>query len=228
MLRRLPIMPGTVPTRSDNNVQEITPISPEALVEELADRVAQLPGWVRVAVDGADASRPEELADALVTPLRARGRQTVRVRAQDHLRPAALRFERGRADPDSFYEDWWDADGLAREVLMPLEPGGSGRIRPVRFDARIDRASRTGFETVAPEAILIVSGPLLLGRGLPFELTVHLELGPAALARRTPPEQQWTVPAYERYIDEVDPAAWADVVVRWDDPRHPAVVTRAA
>jgi hypothetical protein len=55
---------------------------------------------------------------------------------------------------------------------------------------------------------------------------VHLSLGPGALARRTPVELAWTLPAYDRYADEVDPAAWADVVVRWDDPRHPALVER--
>src|SRR6185369_9411896 len=100
------------------------------------------------------------------------------------------------------YEDWLDADGLAREVLTPLDDGGSGLIRPVRFDAQADRASRTGFQTVPPETVLVVSGPLLLGRGLPFELTVHMELGAGALARRTPPELQWTLPAYKRYADE--------------------------
>ena len=48
---------------------------------------------------------------------------------------------------------------------------------------------------------------------------------PAALARRTPPDEAWTLPAYERYEDEVDPIGVADVAVRMDDPRHPALVT---
>jgi hypothetical protein len=30
-----------------------------------------------------------------------------------------------------------------------------------------------------------------------------------------------------RYADEVDPAQFADVVVRVDDPRHPALVAQA-
>jgi len=201
-------------------------VTPEGLVVELADRIVALPDWVRVAVDAAEAARPAELADALVAPLRARGRQAVRVRAEDHLRPASLRFERGREDPDSFYDDWLDADGLVREVLAPLDPGGSGRIRPVRFDAAADRASRTDFITAAPESVLLLSGPLLLGRGLPVDLTVHIVLTPAALRRRTPPERQWTLPAYARYAEEVDPASWADVVVHADDPRRPAIVDR--
>jgi hypothetical protein len=70
---------------------------------------------------------------------------------------------------------------------------------------------------------VLVDGCLLLGRGLPFDLTVHLRLSAAALARRTPAEQRWTLPAYARYEAEVDPDRVADVVVRLDDPRHPAI-----
>ena len=79
--------------------------------------------------------RPGPLADALVDPLRVRGHPVVRVRAADQLRPASLRLERGRTDPDSFYDDWLDADGLRREVLDPLGPGGavgSGRCAGTR------------------------------------------------------------------------------------------------
>jgi hypothetical protein len=46
----------------------------------------------------------------------------------------------------------------------------------------------------------------------------------AALERRTAPGDQWTLPAYARYGVEVDPASFADVVVRLDDPRRPAMV----
>jgi hypothetical protein len=69
-----------------------------------------------------------------------------------------------------------------------------------------------------------VSGPLLLGAGLPFDVSVHLELSGAALHRRTDPELRWTLPAYARYGAEVDPASFADVVIRLDDPRRPALV----
>jgi hypothetical protein len=71
--------------------------------------------------------------------------------------------------------------------------------------------------------VTILSGPFLLGRGLPLDLVVHLDLSPAALARRTPEPLAWTLPAYARYTREVNPAALADVVVKLDDPRHPAV-----
>ncbi|GAA3937958.1 uridine kinase [Actinoplanes auranticolor] len=204
----------------------VRPVSIEILVDELADRLAgtAADGRLRVAIDGADAADPAALADALVDPLRARGRPAVRVRTDDFLRPASVRLEFGRTNPDSFYLGWLDEAGLRREVLDPAGPGGSGRVVTRLWDARTDRATREPYRELAPDAVVIVSGPLLLGSGLPFDVTVHLHLSAAALQRRTGPEQHWTLPAFARYGDEVDPAAFADVVVRLDDPRRPAVV----
>ncbi|MCO5994149.1 nucleoside/nucleotide kinase family protein [Actinoallomurus rhizosphaericola] len=202
------------------------PISPSLLVEELADRIATLPeaSWARVAIDGAPPARPGDLADALVDPLRLRGRDVLRVSAGDFLRPASLRFEYGREDPDAFYTDWLDEGGLVREVLGPLDPGGSGRVLPTLWDSAVDRATRASYVTLAPGGVLLLDGALLLGRGLPLDHAVHLSMSRAALARRTGPDEKWTLPAYERYEDETRPALIADVVVRVDDPRHPALI----
>ncbi|TDB79992.1 uridine kinase [Micromonospora sp. KC721] len=217
----------------------VRPISPERLVAELTERVRTAvgpswarpatdggpePGRLRVAVDGPPAAAPDRLADALVDPLRAAGRPVLRIRAEDFLRPASIRYEQGRTNPDAYYEGWTDEAGLRREVLEPAGPGGSGRVLPSLWDAAADRASRAPYVDLPPGAVLLVSGALLLGGGLPFDLTVHLALSPAALARRTEPHLRWTLPAFVRYADEVAPATFADVVVRADDPRHPAVV----
>jgi hypothetical protein len=204
----------------------VRPISPSLLVEELADRIAALPAasWARVAIDGAPPARPNDLADALVDPLRLRGRKVLRVSAGDFLRPASLRFEYGRDDPDAFYTDWLDKGGLIREVLAPLEPGGSGRVLPALWDSTVDRATRASYVTLAAGGVLLLDGALLLGRSLPFDHTVHLSMSPAALARGTDPEQEWTLPAYARYETEAQPTQAAAVVVRVDDPRHPALV----
>jgi hypothetical protein len=138
------------------------------------------------------------------------------------LRPASVRLEHGRTDPNAYYDGWWDLDGLRREVLDRVTD--TGQFLPSLWDARIDRATRADYLSLPPGGVLLVSGPLLLGAGLPFELTVHLHISAAALLRRTRPDDQWTLPAYARYTDEVAPATFADVVVRMDDPRHPAVV----
>ncbi|MBV1855491.1 uridine kinase [Catellatospora tritici] len=202
-------------------------ISPQRLRDGLTERVAGLAeqrDWTRVAVDGAAATAPDELAADLVAPLRARGHAVLHVRTADFLRPASLRLEFGRTNPDSFYEGWVDEAGLRREVLDPTGSGGTGRVLPSLWDAAIDRATRAPYQTLPPGSVVLVSGAFLLGSGLPFELTVHLRASAAALARRTPPEQGWTLPAYARYDEEVAPDTFADVVVSLNDPRHPAIV----
>ncbi|MFD4661226.1 uridine kinase [Kitasatospora sp. NPDC058444] len=210
---------------------QVRPISPDNLAELLADRIAALPGArdrrLRVAVDGAAAARPEALADALVEPLRLRGHPTLRVTASGFLRPASIRLEYGHHDADAFHDLWLDDGALAREVLDPLEPGGSGRVLPSLRDPVTDRSTRAPYTELPPGGVLLLDGALLLGRWLPLELTVHLALGPAALARRTPADQQWTLPAFARYEEETVPAEAADLTVRVDDPRHPALVERS-
>ncbi|MFI5495643.1 uridine kinase [Actinoplanes sp. NPDC051859] len=204
----------------------VRPVSTELLVSELVDRLTGLlPGQrVRVAIDGPDAADPGGLAAALLTPLQARSWPALHISTAGFLRSASLRLEFGRTNPDSYYEGWFDEAGLRREVLDPAGPAGSGRIVTRLWDAARDRAAREPYQELPPDAVVIVSGPLLLGGGLPFDFTVHLALSLGALARRTEPAEQWTLPALARYADEVAPASFADVVVRLDDPRRPALV----
>lgn len=207
----------------------IRPITPERLVAELTDRLVGVPvaGRLRVALDGPPAAAPDRLAEELVDPLRAAGRPVLHVRTADFLRPASVRLEQGRTNPDAYYEGWFDEAGLRREVLDPAGPAGDGDLLPSLWDAATDRASRAGYVHLPPGGVVLVSGPLLLGGALPFDVTVHLVLSTAALRRRTDPDQQWTLPAFTRYAEEVAPASFADVVVRADDPRHPALVEPA-
>ena len=208
---------------------QVRPLTPEALADTVAERTAQLPppegGRLRIAVDGAPAAHPAALADTVADRLRLLGRPVCRVSAEDYLRPASLRLEYGHQDADSYYDGWLDANALFREVFDPLEAGGSGRVLPALRDARADRAVRSAPVAVPDGGVLILDGPLLLGRWFPLDLTVHLHLTAAALARRTPVEQQWTLPAFARYEDEARPTDTADLVVRADDPCRPALVT---
>jgi hypothetical protein len=201
------------------------PISTERLVAELAEELAarNQDGWLRVVLDGASPTRPGELADALIDPIRVLGRPAIRVSAGDFLRAASLRLEHGHYDPDAYYDEWLDTDGLRREVLGPLEPGGSGRILLALRDPHADRAVHSSYVDAPERAVLLLDGELLLGQELPVDYTVHLWLSDAALRRRLPEELHWRLPAYRRYAAEVDPLRSADTAVRVDDPEHPAL-----
>ena len=201
----------------------IRPVSPEVLGAELAERLLATPGLVRVAIDGAPALKPGALASGVSDRLRSAGRFAIAVSTEDFLLPASQRYEFGRTSPEAFYEGWRDINGLRREVL---DAAPDGRALPALWRVDLDRSARASYVDVPPDGVILVSGEFLLGGGLPFELEVHLEASDAALVRRTPADQQWTLPAFTRYRDEVMPSLFADVVVRMEDPRHPALVER--
>lgn len=194
-----------------------------AELTELLDHRAHEP-WTGVAVDGHPEAGTAGLADALVDPLRVRGRQALRVDMYDYLRPASLRLEHGHRDPDSFYREWFDYEGLRREVLRPLEPGGHGRILRALWDAERDRSPRLPRERLAPGGLVLVHGPMLLGRGLGFDIGVHLRLSEKVLGRKVPAEHAWQLPAFRRYEHDHRPELAADFVVRMDTPDRPAIV----
>jgi hypothetical protein len=194
----------------------IRPLSREGVVELVLSR---LDGHRRVAIDGPPPADPGGLAQSLVERLEAVGRKAIHVKSADFLRPASTRLELGRTNPESYYERWVDLGALDREVLSHPE-----RVLPTFWNPSTDRATRAGYVELGPEGIVVLSGDLLLGTGLPLDFAVHLQMSPAAIARRLDPARSWTLPAYERYAAEVDPASFADVVVRMNDPNHPAIV----
>lgn len=226
-------------TRPVSGPRLYRPVTPRLLVTELVARVLGVrpDGWTRVALDGAPAAEPGALADRLADELRERGRAVMRVSAGDFLRPASVRLEHGREDPGSYYDGWLDTAALHREVLRPLDPvgtgpagmgpAGMGKVLPRLWNPTTDRSYRAERVALPPRAVLLLDGPLLLGRKLPLELTVHLALSDGALARRTPQERRWTLAAFDRYRHEVDPERVADIVVRWDHPDNPAISATA-
>lgn len=219
-------------------------MTPAALVELLAGRLADLPDRARVLVDGGVLSDPAEpvapvppgaggasdvvaadphrLADALVAPLAVLGRPVLRVRAESYWRDAALRLEHGRTDLESF-AGWVDTPALRRELLEPLGPDGDGPWLPSLRDPVTNRSTHQVRRPAPPRALLVLSGQLLATADLPVELTVHLVASPAALARWLPASLSWTIPAHERHARD-GAAERADVVVRVEHPDRPAVL----
>ncbi|MET9608927.1 uridine kinase [Streptomyces sp. NPDC006512] len=207
---------------------QLEAITWQRLAERLADHLDG-PGtapeqgtWQRIGIDGAPAAGTGVLAGRLADALRLRGRSVLVVSAEGFLRPASLRFEYGRQDVDSYLGGWYDTGALWREVFGPTDPGGSGRVLPDLWDPVTDRATRSPYVELAPGSAVIVHGPLLMGHWFPFDLGVHISLSPAALARRTEESARWTLPAFARYARETGPAEAADVLVKADDPGHPA------
>ena len=73
---------------------------------------------------------------------------------------------------------------------------------------------------------MVVDGPYLLRWELAggLDVAVHLLTSAGALRRRFPDPDDPRPGAWARYVDECDPAARADLVVRHDHPGRPALL----
>lgn len=203
----------------------IEPTTPAGVADAVTALVLARSGRTRVVLDGPPPADPAALAAEVAARLRVAGRVAVPVLAADFLRPASVRLEYGRDDPDEFLDGWLDEGALRREVLDPAAPGGSGRVLPRLWNARTDRAHRAGYEQLPDDGVVLLAGALLLGRGLPVDIVVHLRMGERALARLLPEAEHWTLPAYARYTIERSPEKEADLVVLSDHPTRPALQT---
>lgn len=195
-----------------------TAITPDGLIDLVAERATGLPGYAAIAVDGADAAEPVSFARTVAERLRTGGRPAEVVSLHDFVRPASLRLEYDRESEFSYRTAWFDYEALTREVLAPLHR--EGRWLPALWDERADRSARARIRTAAEGTVLLVAGPMLLGRGLAFDLTVSLRMSDAALRRRTAPEDAFTVAALSEYRSGGDEP---DILVAWDHPDRPAV-----
>jgi len=201
----------------------VHPLTPAGVVEAVAVRADEYDGVRRVCIDGAPAADPHALGAAVVALLSER-RPAVHVRADQFWRPAGQRFEYGKQDVQAYLDTWLDVDALRREVLDAVETRGA--VLPGLRDPSTDRSLRLPLVELGDDPVVVVTGSALLGRRLPFELTVHLRMSAGALARRTPGDEQWMLEALATYAADVDPESAADLVVRCDDPLHPALVVR--
>ncbi len=199
----------------------VHPLTPDGLVDALALRADELDGVRRICIDGAPATDPHGLGAQVVASLAGR-RPAVHVRADHFWRPAGQRLEYGKNDVQAYRDTWLDVDALRREVLDSVETRGT--VLAGLRDPLTDRSLRLAPVELGDDPVVVVSGSTLLGRGLAFELTVHLRMSPAALARRTPESESWMLEAFAQYAADVRPESHADLVVRCDDPVHPALV----
>ncbi|MCW2538838.1 MAG: hypothetical protein JWN95_563 [Frankiales bacterium] len=209
---------------------KFTPVAAAALAGLLADACLAADDGehpVRVLLDGPQSSALLELAGKTGSLLTAAGRRVGIVDASQFYRDASVRLEYGHTDVESFFSGWLDLAALDREVLTPLGRPIDGadahwHYLPSLRDPDSNRATRAEPITLERTSVVLVVGELLLGRGLPADLTVHFWVSRQARRRQFPAERQWTLPAFDRYEQLLAPVAEADLVVRYDDANRPA------
>lgn len=217
------------------------PISSPArrrLLDALADRVPRpaAEDCVRVAVDGVDGAGKTMLADELAAVLRSRGRDVVRISADNFLNPRAVRYARGRASPEGFWLDSYDYPALRANVLAGMEAGGSRRYRTAVHDLATDTPLDLPEQQAPAGAVLLLDGLFLHRDELRdcWDLSIFLDVPFAETARRmaardgTDPDP--SSPGIARYVEgqrlyfrACNPAARATLVVDNTDLAAPFI-----
>ncbi|WP_067813840.1 hypothetical protein [Nocardia inohanensis] len=198
---------------------EFIALTPQALADRIARRAFVAPGPRVVAVDGADAAEPVALARMIAERGVEYGWTAGVVDLHDFVRPASLRYEFGRDDEMSYRSAWFDYGAVDREVVRAIRE--RGRWLPALWDERADRSARAKVRQMPAHTVLFVAGPMLSGRGLKFDLTVALRMSAAALRRKTPEQEWFTLAALREH--EAGAAEESDFVVAWDHPDRPAL-----
>ncbi len=115
-----------------------------------------------VAVDGVDASGKTVFADELAAVLRAEfGFELIRASIDGFHNPKAIRFAQGQDSPVGYYQDTFNLEALIYNLLEPLKPGGSLKVRKEIFDLRLDAPIDSPCEKVSPDSILVLDGIFL-------------------------------------------------------------------
>jgi uridine kinase len=209
-----------------------------AFLEELAQRLVALPmdHAARVGIDGVDASGKTTLANELVAPVQALGRPVVRASIDGFHRPRAERYQLGRQSPDGYFRHSFNHEALIRELLAPLGPGGSHRIRLAVFDYRVDQPVERPDKVVSPKAVLLFDGVFLHRPELrPYwDATIFLDVPFEISIRRAAQRDGWPpyvdAPENHRYVEgqriylrECQPASLASLVVANGDLDAPRI-----
>jgi pantothenate kinase len=93
---------------------------------------------VRVGIDGVDCEGKTMLADELVKPLQARGREVIRASIDGFHNPREIRHRQGRSSPRGYYEDSFDADNQTNSLQAHQPPQVNPRL--ARLDLRVTHA----------------------------------------------------------------------------------------
>jgi uridine kinase len=193
----------------------------------------------RVGIDGPDASGKTMFADRLATVLRGRGRPVLRVSVDDFHHARAIRHRRGRDSPEGFWAHAFNYERFLSDVVEPLDPGGSRRVRARAHDLATDAALNPEPVTVPAGAVIVVDGLFLHRDELRtvWDLTVFLDVPFTVTARRMArrdgtgddpdgPDLRRYVEAQRIYYRACRPHDHATIVIDNTDPGTPRI-TRA-
>ena len=208
----------------------------QAVLAAVADVVVER-RIARVGIDGVDGAGKTTFADHLAPMLVTRGLPVVRAGVDGFHHPRAVRYRRGRDDPDGFWLDSYDYARLRAELLEPFGPDGDRRHRLAVHDVRTDAVLDGPLRPAPPDAVLVVDGiflqrpelagcfELVVWLDAPFEATyARMAVRDASPSDPGHPANRRYLEGQRRYLSECSPRERADVVVDITDVLAPRLV----
>jgi uridine kinase len=217
--------------------------SPEraVVVAAVADRILQLgPQRLRVGIDGLTAAGKTSFGHELAAYVSRAGRPVLRASLDDFKRPWRERHLYDRETGPGYYRNAFDYDAVARLLLEPAGPDGSGACVLCSIDPLTQIDHSDVVTPAADDAVLIVDGVFAFRPEINahWDFRVWLEIDPQQSIRRgAARDQDWAgseaeavhrdryLPAEELYLAEVDPRRLVDVVIDNRDFARPFVVS---
>lgn len=199
---------------------------------------------VRVAVDGPSAAGKTTLADELADVVRGRTeREVIRAGLDYFKRAPELRTTYPIESPESYYYEVYDNEAIRARLLEPLGPGGDRRYTTALRESNAVTVVDAPVRTASPQAILIADGCFLqrpeLDECWDLRLYVHVSFE-TVLHRGTERDAAWMdspeaaahryrtryIPGEQLYVDQIQPADRAQLLVSNEDPAAPVLSRR--
>lgn len=209
-----------------------------ALVTEIAERVLACgDGRLRVGIDGLTAAGKTSFGHELAQRISAWGRPVLRATLDDFKRPWRDRHRYDRESGAGYYRNAYDYDAVARLLLRPVAPEGSGACVLCSIDPLTQRDHREVVNQAAADAVLIVDGVFAFRPEINdyWDYRIWLDVDEQTTVHRgTHRDQTWAgaeaeaihreryLVAMQLYLAEVSPLRLVDVIIDntvFDRPR---------
>jgi uridine kinase len=210
------------------------------LLETLAERTlaSRRNQPFRIGIDGLSATGKTTLADDLAAFLEPRAIHVLRAGLDNFKRPWSESHLYDRTSGEGYFRNAYDYDLIRADLLEPLLPGGSRRVRTKHIDPLTGQRWEAPPARVDDESLLIVDGVFLLRPELSshWDMVVFLIMDFDLVQKRgADRDQAWEpsweaaaelyrtryIPSEQLYIHEVDPVSRADIVLDMTDPLFP-------
>lgn len=129
-------------------------------LNQLADRIRHIEGRAVVAIDGVDGAGKTSFANKLANILEGHGREVVQASIDSFHNCRAIRYRRGKHDPDGFFLDSYDYDSFRHHLIDPFRTGAT-TIETARFDHKTDEIVTSSRCKAGADAILLIDGIFL-------------------------------------------------------------------